>query len=48
MTASSYPADGVSEPVTPYVEEDLAGGLARLRRRTQLVATERWLAAKRA
>ncbi|MCU1448933.1 MAG: hypothetical protein JWP02_1103 [Acidimicrobiales bacterium] len=45
MTASSIPADGAQESVGPYVEDaDLARGLARLRRRTAMVPTERWLA----
>jgi hypothetical protein len=46
VTASSIPAaDGQQEAVGPYVEDtDLAGGLTRLRRRTAVVPTERWLA----
>ena len=46
MTASSFPAeDGRQEAVGPYVEDaDLARGLTRLRRRTAIVPTERWLA----
>jgi hypothetical protein len=45
MTASSIPAGDAQESVGPYVEDaDLARGLARLRRRTAMVPTERWLA----
>ena len=47
MTASTYPtdADSNAEAPAPYVgEEDLARGLARLRRRTAMVPTDRWLA----
>ena len=43
MTASTFPAD--AEGAAPYVdEEDLAKGLARLRRRAGMVPTDRWLA----
>lgn len=46
MTASTYPTDADSSAeAPPYVgEEDLARGLARLRRRTGMVPTDRWLA----
>jgi hypothetical protein len=43
VTASTFPAD--AEGAAPYVdEEDLAKGLARLRRRAGTVPTDRWLA----
>lgn len=43
MTASTFPAE--AEGAAPYVdEEDLAKGLARLRRRASMVPTDRWLA----
>lgn len=43
MTASTFPAEG--EGAAPYVnEEDLAKGLARLRRRASMAPTDRWLA----
>jgi hypothetical protein len=49
VTASTFPADnaGIDGPDVraPYVaEEDLARGLARLRRRTGTAPTDRWLA----
>ena len=43
MTASTYPAE--AEGAAPHVdEEDLAKGLARLRRRAGMVPTDKWLA----
>ena len=43
MTASTFPAE--AEGAAPYVEEeDLAKGLARLRRRASMAPTDRWLA----
>ena len=43
MTASTYPAE--AEGAAPYVdEEDLAKGLARLRRRASMAPTDKWLA----
>ena len=43
MTASTFPAE--AESAAPYVdEEDLAKGLARLRRRAGMVPTDKWLA----
>ena len=45
MTASTFPAEQAgAQADAPYVEEDLAKGLSRLRRRTGMVPTERWLA----
>ena len=45
MTASTFPAeDERSQTEQAYVEEDLATGLARLRRRTGAMPTEKWLA----
>src|SRR5438270_7645506 len=44
VTASTFPAEAEAAPA-PYVdEEDLAGGLSRLRRRAGMLPTERWLA----
>jgi len=44
VTASTFPADG-DGAAAPYVgEEDLAKGLARLRRRASMLPTDRWLA----
>jgi len=43
VTASTFPAE--AESAAPYVdEEDLAKGLARLRRRAGMVPTDKWLA----
>jgi hypothetical protein len=47
VTASTFPAESRGDSAEAlYVpdEEDLAKGLARLRRRTGMVPTERWLA----
>jgi hypothetical protein len=45
VTASTFPAEAEGAPAAPYVdEEDLAKGLARLRRRASMVPTDRWLA----
>jgi hypothetical protein len=46
VTASTFPAESRGDRAeAPYLaEEDLAKGLARLRRRTGMVPTERWLA----
>jgi len=45
MTASTFPAEEArSQAEQPYVEEDLARGLSRLRRRTGAMPTEKWLA----
>ncbi|MBV8980436.1 MAG: hypothetical protein JO086_06025, partial [Acidimicrobiia bacterium] len=45
MTASTFPAEAESAAAAPYVDEqDLARGLAGLRRRASLVPTDRWLA----
>jgi len=45
VTASTFPAEGEGAPAS-YAdgEEDLATGLARLRRRASMLPTERWLA----
>jgi len=44
VTASTFPTDAEGAPA-PYVgEEELATGLARLRRRASMLPTERWLA----
>jgi hypothetical protein len=43
VTASTFPAE--AESAAPYVaEDDLAKGLSRLRRRADMVPTDRWLA----
>jgi hypothetical protein len=43
VTASTFPAE--AEGAAPYVdEEDLAKGLARLRRRASMAPTDKWLA----
>jgi hypothetical protein len=43
VTASTFPAE--AESASPYVaEDDLAKGLSRLRRRADMVPTDRWLA----
>src|SRR3954447_5837463 len=45
MTASAFPAEAEGTASAPYVnEEDLAKGLARLRRRASMTPTDRWLA----
>jgi hypothetical protein len=44
VTASTFPAEAEGA-APPYVDdEDLAGGLSRLRRRAGMVPTDRWLA----
>jgi hypothetical protein len=45
VTASTFPAEAESAAAAPYVdEEDLAKGLARVRRRATMVPTDKWLA----
>jgi hypothetical protein len=45
VTASTFPAEAEGGAPAPYVdEEDLAKGLAGLRRRAGMVPTDRWLA----
>ena len=44
MTTSSVPTDQAPPDVQAQAEADLAAGLTRLRRRTSVVATDRWLA----
>jgi hypothetical protein len=46
VTASTAPADAEADAaLAPYVaDEELAGGLSRLRRRAGMLPTERWLA----
>jgi hypothetical protein len=45
MTASTFPAEGEGAAASPYVnEEDLAKGLARLRRGASMAPTDKWLA----
>ncbi|MBV8159963.1 MAG: hypothetical protein JO265_03470 [Acidimicrobiia bacterium] len=44
MTASTFPGDAEGAATPSVGEEDLARGLARLRRRASMLPTERWLA----
>ena len=45
MTASTFPAEAEGAATANYVdEEDLAKGLARLRRRASMAPTDKWLA----
>ena len=44
MTTSSVPADQAAPDAKGEAEAELAAGLTRLRRRTSVVATDRWLA----
>ncbi|MBV9284976.1 MAG: hypothetical protein JO176_10185 [Acidimicrobiia bacterium] len=45
MTASTFPAEAESAAAAPYVDdEELARGLARVRRRASMVPTDKWLA----
>ena len=44
MTTSSVPADQAAPDAKSEAEAELAAGLTRLRRRTAVVATDRWLA----
>jgi len=44
VTASTFPADAEGASASYVDEEDLAGGLSRLRRRAGMVPTDRWLA----
>jgi hypothetical protein len=45
VTASTFPAEEArSQSDQPYVEEDLAKGLSKLRKRTGAMPTEKWLA----